>query len=288
VFVKTNTVKAIKEYYFKELKAIYSDNEILILLEIVFEKYLGFNKLQLKLDEEKFMSESELLKFHFALKRLKNQEPIQYVLEEAPFYGLNFYVDANVLIPRPETEELVYLVLEKVKNGSRILEVGTGSGCISIALKKKNTTLQLVAVDVDAKVIEVAKKNAEKNKVDVKFIKQDILEVQELKERFENSFDIVISNPPYISLSEKVSMSSGVLDFEPSLALFVEDIDPLLFYRKIAALSYAHFEEGGQLFFEINQKYGNEVVDLMGDLGFQSVSLIKDINGNDRMIHGVK
>ncbi len=286
--MKTNTVKAIKEYYFKELKAVYSDAEIMILLEIVFEKYLGLNKLQLKLDEEKFMSESELLKFHFALKRLKKQEPIQYVLEEAPFYGLNFYVDANVLIPRPETEELVYLVLKKVKKGSRILEIGTGSGCISIALKKKNSTLQLVAVDVDSKVIKIAKKNAQKNKVNVKFIKQDILKVQEIKESFETSFEVVISNPPYISLSEKVDMSSGVLDYEPSLALFVEDVDPLLFYRKIATLSYSHFEREGQLFFEVNQKYGNEVVDLMTVIGYHSVTLIKDINGNNRMVHGIK
>ncbi|MFT5600842.1 MAG: release factor glutamine methyltransferase [Flavobacteriales bacterium] len=284
MFVKTNTVKAIVTYYQEMLKEQYSASEIEVLTEIVFEKILGYSKMQLRMNQDSFMSESELLLFHFAVKRLKKGEPIQYVLEEAPFYGSNFYVNSDVLIPRPETEELVDLIVKTVPKDASILEVGAGSGCIPIVLKKQLPKSEVLGIDVSAKAIAVARRNAADLGVDVLFEIADILQVSDLKSLGRDSFNVIISNPPYIGNSEKKQMSDQVLDFEPELALFVADSDPLVFYRKIGELAFAHFNSVGQLFFEINQKYGKEVVELLNNIGFKNVLLIQDINNNDRII----
>jgi release factor glutamine methyltransferase len=284
MFVKTNTVKAIVAYYQEMLKEQYSASEIEVLTEIVFEKFLGYSKMQLRMNQDSFMSESELLLFHFAVKRLKKGEPIQYVLEEAPFYGSNFYVNSDVLIPRPETEELVDLIVKTVPKDASILEVGAGSGCIPIVLKKQLPKSEVLGIDVSAKAIAVARRNAADLGVDVLFEIADILQVSDLKSLGRDSFNVIISNPPYIGNSEKKQMSDQVLDFEPELALFVADSDPLVFYRKIGELAFAHFNSVGQLFFEINQKYGKEVVELLNNIGFKNVLLIQDINNNDRII----
>jgi release factor glutamine methyltransferase len=284
MFVKTNTVKAIVTYYQEMLKEHYSASEIEVLTEIVFEKFLGYSKMQLRMNQDSFMSESELLLFHFAVKRLKKGEPIQYILEEAPFYGSNFYVNSDVLIPRPETEELVDLIVKTVPTDASILEIGTGSGCIPIVLKKQLPKSEVLGIDVSAKAIAVAKRNAGDLGIDVLFEIADILQVSDLKSLGRDSFNVIISNPPYIGNSEKKEMSDQVLDFEPELALFVADSDPLLFYRKIGELAFAHFNSVGQLFFEINQKYGKEVVELLNNIGFKNVLLIQDINNNDRII----
>jgi release factor glutamine methyltransferase len=284
MFVKTNTVKAIVEYYQKMLSEQYSSSEIEVLTEIVFEKYLGYTKMELRMNQDSFMSESELLHFHFAVKRLKKGEPIQYILEEAPFYGSNFYVDSNVLIPRPETEELVDLMLQNISNNSVVLEIGTGSGCIPLSIKKHKPDSTVIGVDVSEAAIKVAQRNAVHLNLDVQFKITDILKVDSLKDTLGNQFNVIVSNPPYIGNAERKEMSNQVLDFEPDLALFVEDTDPLLFYRKIGELAFAHFESAGQLFFEINQKYGKEVVELLKNIGFKNVLLIQDINNNDRII----
>lgn len=284
MFVKTNTVKAIVTYYQEMLKEQYSASEIEVLTEIVFEKFLGYSKMQLRMNQDSFMSESELLLFHFAVKRLKKGEPIQYILEEAPFYGSNFYVNSDVLIPRPETEELVDLIVKTVPTDASILEIGAGSGCIPIVLKKQLPKSEVLGIDVSAKAIAVAKRNADDLGVDVLFEIADILQVSDLKSLGRDSFNVIISNPPYIGNSEKKQMSDQVLDFEPELALFVADSDPLVFYRKIGELAFAHFNSVGQLFFEINQKYGKEVVELLNNIGFKNVLLIQDINNNDRII----
>ncbi|MFT7156523.1 MAG: release factor glutamine methyltransferase, partial [Parvicella sp.] len=246
MFVKTNTVKAIVTYYQEMLKEHYSASEIEVLTEIVFEKFLGYSKMQLRMNQDSFMSESELLLFHFAVKRLKKGEPIQYILEEAPFYGSNFYVNSDVLIPRPETEELVDLIVKTVPTDASILEIGTGSGCIPIVLKKQLPKSEVLGIDVSAKAIAVAKRNAGDLGIDVLFEIADILQVSDLKSLGRDSFNVIISNPPYIGNSEKKEMSDQVLDFEPELALFVADSDPLLFYRKIGELAFAHFNSVGQ------------------------------------------
>jgi release factor glutamine methyltransferase len=286
MFVKTNTVKAIKDYYYNSLSEIYSHSEITVLIEIVFEHFLNYNKIEVKTKEENRLSESELLLFHFALKRLKNYEPIQYVLEEAPFYGILFKVSSSVLIPRPETEELVELILKQTPNNSRVLDIGTGSGCIPIALKKMNPSLDVFALDISEEALLIAKENAEKNKTSITFFQKDILQCDDLKALVGHKLDVIVSNPPYISALEKTSMDKQVTDFEPHIALFVSNEDPLIFYKKITQLASKNLSDKGQLFFECNQNYGSNVANILRENNFKNVQEIKDINGNVRMIHG--
>ncbi|MBP8157129.1 MAG: peptide chain release factor N(5)-glutamine methyltransferase [Flavobacterium sp.] len=226
---------------------------------------------------------------------LKSHKPIQYILGETEFYGLPFLVNENVLIPRPETEELVALIIKEGKGKReegkvRILDIGTGSGCIPIALKKNLPNAEVYAVDVSEKALATAKKNSELNDVKVNFINVDILKINDLKQlptsnfQLPTFFDIVVSNPPYVRNLEKAEIHPNVLEFEPHLALFVEDNDALLFYRKITELAKKNLNLNGQLYFEINQYLGKETLALVESFGFKNVKLIKDIYGNDRMI----
>jgi release factor glutamine methyltransferase len=219
------------------------------------------------------------------LEQLKLEIPIQYLLGKTSFYGLDFEVDSSVLIPRPETEELVEWILEsqksKVKSQKlRILDIGTGSGCIAISLAKNISEAQVFAIDVSEKALATAKKNAEKNKVELTLIAQNILRTDDLGQQF----DIIVSNPPYVRNLEKQEIKKNVLDNEPHLALFVEDGDALMFYRKIAGLAQKNLAPNGQLFFEINQYLAKETLALLTEMGFKNIELRKDIYGNDRMI----
>jgi release factor glutamine methyltransferase len=213
---------------------------------------------------------------------------------------LPFLVNENVLIPRPETEELVEIILKEEARGNRqeaivrILDIGTGSGCIPIALKKNLPNAEVYAIDVSEKALATAKKNAEINKVEVSFINIDILKINDLAElptsnfQLPTQFDIIVSNPPYVRNLEKAEIKPNVLEYEPHLALFVEDTDALLFYRKIADLAKENLSENGMLFFEINQYLGKETVELLENLGFKNIELKKDIYGNDRMIRSTR
>lgn len=288
MFVKTNTVEAIKSYYHDALKEHYTQSEISVLLEIVFDHFLGFNKIDLKTKIQERLSESELLNFHFTLKRLKNQEPIQYILGEAPFMGMMLKVDHNVLIPRPETEELVDWVAQVVKSNSSILDIGTGSGCIPLALKKLNSTYNLTGIDVDSNAIKIAQENATKLKLPVSFLVQDILKTDKIVDITTEPINCVICNPPYIGHLEMSNMDQQVTQFEPHLALFVDDSDPMIFYKKITSLSFEVLPEGGHLFFESNQIYTNEVAEIMQSKGFKNIEIKEDINQNPRMIYGQK
>jgi release factor glutamine methyltransferase len=235
------------------------------------------------------MDALQLLRWESAMAELKKQKPIQYILGETEFYGLPFLVNENVLIPRPETEELVALILAEGKGKReegkvRILDIGTGSGCIPIALKKHLPEAEVSAIDVSEKALALAMKNAELNQVDFHFRLQDILATDDL----ESSFDIIVSNPPYVRHLEKIEIQPNVLQYEPHLALFVADDDALLFYRKIAALAQKHLTPKGKLYFEINQYLGKETVALVESFGFTEVRLHQDIYGNDRMVSAVK
>ena len=218
---------------------------------------------------------------------LKKEVPIQYLLGKTNFYGLDFEVNENVLIPRPETEELVEWIINenlkyiKVKK-LKILDIGTGSGSIAVSLAKNIPNARVFALDVSKKALETAKRNAKNNNVDVTFIHQNILEIEDLK----NDFDVIVSNPPYVRNLEKQEIKKNVLDYEPHLALFVEDDDALIFYRKIAEIAQRNLIENGQLFFEINQYLGNEMKDLLQNMNFRNIELKKDIYGNDRMMKG--
>lgn len=244
-------------------------------------------QIDLALNHELTFSESDFAVWDLLLAQLKKEVPIQYLLGKTNFYGLDFEVNENVLIPRPETEELVeWIVNENSKVDKaktiKILDIGTGSGCIAISLAKNIPNAQVYAMDVSKKAIETAKRNAVNNKTDVTFILQDVLNAEELK----CNFDIIVSNPPYVRNLEKEEIKKNVLDYEPHLALFVEDNDALVFYRKIAALAQNNLLENGQLYFEINQYLGCEMKDLLEKMNFENIELRKDIYDNDRMIFG--
>jgi release factor glutamine methyltransferase len=287
-------LKTFKSKLLHELSAIYDEKEIESFFYLLLESYHGKKRIDLALNPEMEMDASQLVKWESALSELKNHKPIQYIIGETEFYGLPFLVNENTLIPRPETEELFdWIIVESSKSAVeslKILDIGTGSGCIAISLAKNLPNAEVFAVDVSEKALAVAQKNAENNKVKVNFVNADILSVTNLNElptsNFElpTHFDIIVSNPPYVRNLEKAEIKLNVLGFEPHLALFVEDTDALLFYRKIAHLATKNLAQNGKLFFEINQYLGKETVELLEVLGFKSIELKKDIYGNDRMI----
>jgi release factor glutamine methyltransferase len=277
--------KVYKSTFLQELSSLYDEKEIESFFYIVLESFHNIKRIDLALNPEMEMDAMQLLRWESVLSELKKEKPIQYIVGETEFYGLPFLVNENTLIPRPETEELVEWILESTKYQSqntklKVLDIGTGSGCIAISLAKNLPNAQVSAIDVSEKALATAKKNAEINKVNVDFILKNILETEDLNEQF----DIIVSNPPYVRNLEKAEIKPNVLEFEPHLALFVDDNDALLFYRKIAQLAKKNLSENGQLYFEINQYLGKETVELLEILGFKNIILKKDIYVNDRMI----
>ena len=239
-----------------------------------------------------------VLKYENALKALKNHEPIQYIIGQTEFYGLPFYVNENTLIPRPETEELVELILSnttannhlelvEVNNQFNILDIGTGTGCIAISLAKQLPNANVSAIDVSAKALEMANKNAQLNQVDINFIENDILKICNSELDSATKFDIIVSNPPYVRQLEKQQMQDNVLNHEPHLALFVEDENPLIFYRAITQFATKNLKPNGELYFEINEYLGKEMMALLEAFGFKNIQLKQDLFGKDRMICGV-
>lgn len=281
-------LKNYKTRLLKELSNLYDSQEIESFFYILLESYGGKKRIDLALNPEMEMDEIQLIKWENALTELKNQKPIQYIIGTTEFYGLTFLVNENTLIPRPETEELVeWIVVESRKSKvdrMKILDIGTGSGCIAISLAKNLPNAEVFAMDISEKALATAKKNAELNTISVNFICADILKLLTFDFLPSTKLDIIVSNPPYVRNLEKSEIKPNVLEYEPHLALFVEDTDALLFYRKIAQQAKQNLSENGMLFFEINQYLGKETVELLEDLGFNNVLLKKDIYGNDRMI----
>ncbi|WP_299440496.1 peptide chain release factor N(5)-glutamine methyltransferase [uncultured Aquimarina sp.] len=278
-------IKDLRKDFIDSLSELYEPEEVLSFFYILSEKFLGLRRVDVALALETVISSQELSKFENAKNHLKKQDPIQYITGDTEFYGLSFKVNQNVLIPRPETEELVDWIIKDYqrKEGGRkikVLDIGTGSGCIAISLAKNLPEIDMYAIDVSKEALEVAKENAKHNKVAVTFMCADILQLDALK----NSFDIIISNPPYVRELEKQEIHANVLENEPHLALFVSDQDPLIFYRKITRLAKKSLLADGLLYFEINQYLGTETKEMIKKLGFNSVSLRKDLYNNDRMI----
>lgn len=278
----------IKEYklnFVQSLLPYYDEMEAESFFYLILENQHHLKRIDLALDTNKELTVPEISIWNSILEKLKKQIPIQYILGSTHFYGSEFFVDENVLIPRPETEELVDWIvklnskLSKKKN-LKILDIGTGSGCIAVSLAKHILNSEVFAVDVSEMALEVAKKNAKLNNVSVTFIKKNILETNSLDQKF----DIIVSNPPYVRNLEKAEIKGNVLDNEPHLALFVSDNDPLIFYKKIGELAVSNLNPNGQLFFEINQYLGNETQNLLGSIGLKNIELRKDIYDNDRMI----
>ena len=278
-------LKQYKNHFFDSLKTIQDEQEIESFFFILTEYLHHLKRVDVALNPDFEISDAAIEKWNAILVELQQEKPIQYITGEAWFYGLRFEVNENTLIPRPETEELVEWIIESQKSKVQsqkleILDIGTGSGCISISLKANLPQANVSAIDVSEQALEVAKINAVSNNVEVNFIQANILEVEDLNQHF----DVIVSNPPYVRNLEKQEIKKNVLDYEPHLALFVEDTDALLFYRKIAQLALKNLSPNGLLFFEINQYLGNETVDLLENLGFKNIELKKDIYGNDRMI----
>jgi release factor glutamine methyltransferase len=281
-------IKKYRDYFIETLTPIYDAVEVESFFYLILEQYHQMKRIDLALQPESIFTEIQIEDWNKILAKLQQEIPIQYILGKTHFYGLDFEVDENVLIPRQETEELVEWIItnqqiSKLKN-QQILDIGTGSGCIAISLAKNIPAAKVSAIDVSEKALSVAQKNADLNQVDVTFIHQNILETEDLQA----SFDIIVSNPPYVRNLEKAEIKKNVLAHEPHLALFVEDYDALIFYRKIAELAQKNLKENGQLYFEINQYLGKEMVDLLESMGFVEVALRKDIYGNDRMIMATK
>lgn len=285
ISLKIMLLKQYKTHFFDSLKNIQDEQEIESFFFIITEYLHNLKRVDVALNPNFELSEDEVQKWNAILADLQQEKPIQYITGEAWFYGLKFEVNEKTLIPRPETEELVEWIIEsqKLKVQSQkleILDIGTGSGCIPISLKANLPQVNVSAIDVSEKALEMSKRNAELNNVEVNFIQNNILEVGDLNQHF----DIIVSNPPYVRNLEKEEIKKNVLDYEPHLALFVEDIDALLFYRKISQLALKNLSPNGLLFFEINQYLGKETVELLQNLGFKNIELRKDMFGNDRMI----
>ena len=275
------TISDLKLLFHTELNAIYPINEIDSFYHILTEFKLGLSRVDKALNPNQLIDEGIIPYFKNAISLLYLEKPVQYITEETAFYSLPFKVNKNVLIPRPETEELVSWVLDsavKTKEIS-ILDIGTGSGCIAISIAKNLPNATVTAIDFSDSAIKVALKNAELNQVSIDFLKQDILAIDSLPK----NFDFIISNPPYVRELEKKEIKKNVLSFEPHSALFVADDNALVFYRKIVALAKKHLNPNGQLFFEINQYLAEETMVLLAKEGFTKNELKKDIFGNDRM-----
>ena len=245
------------------------------------ETYLGVSKIDVALNPKLLVNKEKHVLFSSALERLLTNEPIQYIIGSTYFYGNDFEVNRHTLIPRPETEELVDWIINDTGNKAlKILDIGTGSGCIAISVAHKLPKAQLTAMDISAEALTMAKKNADKLKVCVNFEEQDVLKLTE----FTNEFDIVVSNPPYVRELEKEMMSANVLDYEPDLALFVSDTNPLIFYYKIAELFLAQAKKNALLYFEINEYLGTELKEGLQKMGFTFVEIRQDFRAKERML----
>lgn len=268
-----------------ELQGLYPETEIRSFTNLIIEKLTGFSRTQIILNKNTLFSDIQRHEIESFIELLKKHVPIQYILGETEFYGLQFKVNDSVLIPRPETEELVDWIRTEnnCTEALNILDIGTGSGCIAIALKHEFPNAAVEAFDISDRALETARSNAALNRMEVEFSKVDILNVPDQNKKW----DIIVSNPPYIPEQDKSEMDANVLDHEPHLALFVPDNDPLLFYRHIALFAKKQLNPDGKLYFEIHRDYGTECVELLISLGFSDVELRKDISGNNRMIRSV-
>ncbi|WP_288375962.1 peptide chain release factor N(5)-glutamine methyltransferase [Chryseobacterium culicis] len=281
------TISALKKYFKAELSGLYNESESIFLSSLFIHQIVGFDHFQ-----QRRFSEQELLagdgeKLFQVISELKTGKPYQQILGETEFYGMRIFVDENVLIPRPETEELLEIAIREIQSsgfkiqGLKILDIGTGSGVIPLVLKKHFPEAKVSSIDFSEKALETARRNADYHQLEIQFIHADYLH----HEPAEN-YDIIISNPPYIGIEEEIDIADSVKEFEPKMALFSPVADALIFYRKIAEDAKKHLKENGLLFLEINQKLGPETLKLYSY--FSNAQLLKDLSENDRFIYGRK
>ena len=291
----------LKAIFHKELDAIYGKDEVRSFFFISIEHYLDLPRFQLAIQPEFTITKTETDLFFTVLEDLKQQKPIQYIIGETEFYGLPFKLNKSVLIPRPETEELVDLIIKchtersqklsrqsaNKRSAIKILDIGTGSGCIAISLAKYLPDTDVYALDVSTEALKITQQNATLNNVEINVIEADILNETHWNLFFKNlKFDVIVSNPPYVRHLEKREIKSNVLDNEPHLALFVDNDNPLQFYKTITQFAVSNLKQHGELYFEINQYLGEETKQVLIDLDFEKIELIKDLNSNDRILKG--
>ncbi|MCL4113547.1 UNVERIFIED_CONTAM: hypothetical protein GTU68_011199 [Idotea baltica] len=276
-------LKEIKNVFHLELDSIYGREEVASFFYMLIEHHLKLKRFVLAFQPDINISKENEQPLFEGLAKLKLNHPIQYIIGATNFMDMDFNVNENVLIPRPETEELVRASVKSDGNKLKILDIGAGSGCIAVALAKNLPDAKVYALDISKEALAIAKKNALRNKVEIEFINADILKEFNIEEKF----DVIVSNPPYVRELEKTEMTTNVLEFEPSLALFVSDENPLIFYENITVFATKNLKKGGVLFFEINQYLGKETVQLLEANNFVDIELRKDIFGNDRMVKAV-
>lgn len=284
-------LKTLKRSFSEALVGFYPETEIDSFFNLLSEDVLNMKRADIALNLYAVVSGKKYDKFQIALKRLQSNEPIQYILGDTEFYGLTFKVNEHVLIPRPETEELVDLILKETnkEESLNILDVGTGSGCIAISLAKHLPNAKVKALDVSEDALHMARENAKQNDVIVEFVEGNILEHTYTESSISNSeFNVIVSNPPYVRHLEKEHMKANVLDHEPHLALFVEDENPLQFYDAIAQFAIRNLKQNGKIFFEINEYLGKEMIALLESYNFKNCELIKDLSGKDRILKATK
>ena len=272
-------IKDILPYFLNSLSENYEKNEIKSLTYITIQKIIGLDKSKTIINSNKKLSDFQIKKINNILNRLKNNEPIQYILNESKFYDLDFKLNSNVLIPRPETEELVKIALNHTFND--VLDVGTGSGCIAITLAKK-TNANITGIDICKNAILTAKENSRINNVKVNFLKKNIFNYNTIKK-----FDLIISNPPYVLESEKILINKNVIDYEPHTALFVNDNDPLIFYKKIISFGKKRLKNNGMILFEINEKKDQDIFNLLQKEGYFGIKIFKDIYNKNRFAKAI-
>jgi release factor glutamine methyltransferase len=282
--IKSNKVTDIRATYTNNLRQRYPASEANSLFDILLLETAGISRMQRVTNDQLRLSESEILKIHFACKELMHNRPIQYILGHTDFYGLKLRVDERVLIPRPETEELVEWIVKTYKTvgPTRILDIGTGSGAIALALRKNLPDAEIWAMDLSAEALEVASENGAALLLSVKWINADITNSNHYHQF--PLFDVIVSNPPYVTKTDKALMQANVLDYEPTGALYVSDTDPLVFYRYIIAFAKAHLKSGSSIFMEINERFGDEMRGLLAASGFCDIELRHDLRGRMRMV----
>jgi release factor glutamine methyltransferase len=259
----------------------FGQNEAEQLINIAFEDALGISRID-RLTKNAALTSNQLDKIAAIRIRLLNQEPIQQIVGKAQFYGHEFIINEHCLIPRPETEELVDLIIKENQEKKSILDIGTGSGCIAISLKKGMPNARVTGIDIAEETLAVAIKNAQKLEVQIDFEKLDIL-----NESLKNKYDIIVSNPPYIPESDRTKMSENVLNFEPDVALFVTNDDPLIFYKRMADLGLRHLHKNGKIYFEIHEEFGEQIVLLLKNSGYRNIQLYQDLNTKDRIVSAI-